>query len=106
RRDRGGDTLVDAADINRDGGAEARPDHADAVGLDVRILRQKGQRVARGLDLLKANKISARAFALAAARHVDAQSNVAELLEHLAGLEHIGRTGVAAEAVHDDKGWA
>ena len=31
RRDRRGHALVDAADIDRDGGAEARADHADAV---------------------------------------------------------------------------
>ena len=30
--------------------------------------------------------------------------DVAELLEHLAGLEHVGRTRIAAEAVHDDEG--
>jgi hypothetical protein len=92
--------------IDRDGGAEARTDHADAVGFDIRILGEKGQRVARGLDLLEANEISARAFAFAAARHVDAQGDVAEILEHLAGLEHVGRTRVAAEAMHDDEGWA
>src|SRR6476660_2465771 len=92
RCDRRGDALVDAADIDRDGSTEARSDHADAVALDVRMLGQEGQRVARGPDLLKANEIAARAFALAAARHVDPQGDVAELLEHFARLEHIGRT--------------
>ena len=104
RRDRRGDALVDAADIDRDGGAEARADHADAVALDVRILGEEGQRVARRLHLLEADQVAARAFALAAARHVEAQRDVAELLEHLAGLEHVGRTRIAAEAVHDDEG--
>ena len=104
RRDRRGDALVDAADIDRDGGAEARADHADAVALDVRILGQEGERVARRLHLLEADEIAARAFALAAARHVDPQRDVAELLEHRAGLQHVAGARIAAEAVHDDQG--
>src|SRR4029078_2199179 len=96
----------DATYIDSDGGAKAGPDHADAVALDVRILGEEGQRVARRLHLLEADQIAARAFALAAARHVDAKRDVAELLEHLAGLEHVGRSRVAAEAVHDDEGRA
>ena len=104
RRDRRGDPLVDAADIDRDGGAEARADHADAVAFDVRMLGEEGERVARRLHLLQADQIAARALALAAARHVEAQRDVAELLEHLAGLEHVARTRIAAEAVHDDEG--
>src|SRR4029079_19516145 len=106
RGDRRGDTLIDAADVDGDGGAEARADHADAVALDVRILGEEGQRVARRLHLLEADQIAARAFALAAARPVDAKRDVANLLEHLAGFEHVGRTRVAAEAVHDDEGRA
>ena len=102
RRDRGGHALVHADCIDRDRRAEARPDHADAVALDVGVLGEEAQRIARGLHLLQANEVAARALAFAAARHVEAQRDVAELLEHLAGLEHGGGTRIAAEAMHDD----
>ena len=46
------------------------------------------------------------ALALAAAAHVEAQHDIAELLEHLAGLSTFGRGLIAAKAVHDDEGRA
>src|SRR5256885_15498783 len=103
-RDRRCDTVVDAADIDRDRSAEARADHADAVARDVRMLGEERQPVARGLHLLQADQVAALAFAIAAARHVEAQRHIAELFEHLAGLEHVARARIAAEAVHDDEG--
>ena len=86
-----GNALVDAADIDRDRRAEARADHADTVVLDVGILGKEGQRVARGLHLFQADQMATLAFAVAAAGHVETQRHVAELLEHLAGLEHVVR---------------
>src|SRR5262249_25605361 len=104
RRDDGGDALVDATGIDRNRGAEARADRADAVRLDVRVLGEKRERVAGAFDLVEADQPPLRALARAAARHIEAQRGVAELLEHRAGLEHVVRVHVAAEAMQHQEG--
>src|SRR5262249_16330420 len=72
-----GDALIDAAGIDRNRAAEARSDQADAGGIDRGMLGEKGERVARVLDLLEADHAAELAFALAAAAHVETQHDVA-----------------------------
>ena len=68
RRDHRGDALVDAADIDRDRGAEARPDHA-RCGRARRAgcLARKVSASLVACDLLEADQVAALALALAAA---------------------------------------
>ncbi len=91
--------LVDAAGIDRDRAAEARPDHADAGGIDGRMAGEEAQRAAGVLDLLQADHAPELALTLAAATHVEAQHHVAELAQDLGGLHRVRRGLVAAEAV-------
>ena len=74
--------------------------------IDLRMVGEEGQRVARVLDLLQADHAAEFAFALAAAAHVETQHDVAELAEHLGRLHRIRRGLVAAEPVQHDEGGA
>jgi hypothetical protein len=104
--DDGGDALVDAAGIDRDRAAEARPDHADARAVDRGMAREKAERAAGVLDLFQADDAAGLAFALAAAAHVEAQHDVAEIAQHLGRLHRVRRGLVAAEAVQHQEGGA
>ncbi len=104
--DHGGDALVDAAGVNGNGAAEARSDQADARGVDRRVRGEEGQRAAGILDLLQADHAAVLAFAVAAAAHVEAQHDVAEIAQHLGRLHRIRRGLVAAEAVQHQEGGA
>src|SRR5262245_18394955 len=88
-RDYRGDALIDAARIDRDGAAEARADHRDALGISGRMLGEPGQRVAGVIDLLEADHAAGFALAIAAAAHAEAQDDVTELAEHLGWRQHI-----------------
>src|SRR4051812_43887896 len=96
-----GNPLIHARGIDRDRTAEARSDDGNARRVDARLPRQKGQRAAGVLDLLEADHASRLAFALAAAPHVKAERDIAELVEHLAGLAYVERALVATKAVQD-----
>ena len=101
--DDGGDARVGAAGIDADRAAEARTDHADAVGVDVAVLGEKIKRVAGVLDLLEADDAAEFTLALAAAAHVEAQRHVAELVENLGGRDAGRARAVGAEAVQHQK---
>src|SRR5262245_45408460 len=98
--------LVDPAGIDRDRATEARADDADALGIDRRMLGEEAERAARILDLLEADHSPELALALAAAAHVEAQHDIAKLIQDLGRLHRIGRGLVAAEAVQHQKGGA
>src|SRR5262245_3198197 len=98
--------LVDPAGIDRDRATEARADDADALGIDRRMLGEEAERAARVLDLLEADHSPELAFALAAAAHVEAQHDIAELIQDLGRLHRIGGGLVAAEAVQHQEGGA
>src|SRR5207244_3288311 len=63
------DPLIDPAGIDRDGAAEARADRRDAVGIDRRVLRQRGEGIARVRHLFQADHPCMFALAVAAAAH-------------------------------------
>src|SRR5208282_2439836 len=94
---------VGAAGIDADGAAEARADHRDAIGIDGGMLAEEIERTAGILDLFEADDAAELALALAAAAHVEAQRDIAELAEHF-GRRNRGRTvAVGAEAVQHQK---
>src|SRR5262245_63343965 len=103
-RDARGDPVIGARRVDSDRGPEARADHADALGIDLGPCRQEAERALRVLDLLEADHASARALALAAAAHVEAQRRVAEAGEHLRGRDAVAAVLVAAEPVVDQDG--
>ena len=105
-RDARGDPLVDPRRVDGDRGAEARADHADAIGVDLGPRRQESERAPGVLDLLEADDAAARALALTAAAHVEAERRVAEAGEHLRGGGAVAAVLVAAEAVQDQEGRA
>ena len=84
------DARIGAARIDANRAAEARTNHADAVGIDVAVLGQKIERVAGILNLFEADDAPEFTLALAAAAHVEAQRHVAELIEDL-GRRDAGR---------------
>ncbi len=100
------DALVDAAGIDGNRAAEARSDHADARGIDRGMPGEEGERAAGVLDLVEADHATEFALALAAAAHVEAQHDVAELAQHLGRLHGVRGGLVAAEAVQHQKGGA
>ena len=98
-----GNPPVDARRVDRDGGAEAVADQADARGIDLRPARQERQRVLRILDLLQTDDAPARALALAAAAKVEPQRGVAQTGQQLRHRDGDAAVLVAAEAVQDEK---
>src|SRR5262249_42343859 len=86
--------------------AEARADDADALGIDRRMLGEEAEGAARILDLLEADHSPELALALAAAAHVEAQHDIAELAQNLGRLHRIGRGLVAAETLQPQEGGA
>ena len=64
---------------------------------------EKGQRVAGVVDLFQADHAAEFAFAVAAAAHVETERDVAEVVQHLRRLQHVGGILVAAEAVQHEK---
>ena len=70
------------------------------------MLRGKIERVAEVLDLLEADHAGMLAFALAAAAHGEAHRDVAEIVEHTGGCQHVRRVLVAAEAMQHQEGGA
>ena len=74
-----GEARIGAAGIDRDRAAEARPDGADAVGIDRGMRGEKVERIAQILDLFETDDAAELALALAAAAHVEAQRHIAEL---------------------------
>ena len=101
--DHRGDARVGAAGIDRDRAAETRADDADAVGIDGRMMAEKIERVAEILDLLEADDAAELALALAAAAHVEAQRDIAELAEHPRRSQHVRALAVGAETVQHQK---
>src|SRR5262249_17257629 len=69
------------------------------------MLRQECERVARCCHLVGAEQEPLLALALAAARHVEAHADIAELLEHRGWPHHVVGGHAAAEAVQDDERW-
>ncbi len=98
-----GEAFVDAAGINRDRAAEARADDADALRIDVGMAGEKRHRARGVLDLFETDDAPELALALAAAAHVEAQRDVAEIVQHLRGLHHVARVLVAAEPVQHEE---
>src|SRR5262249_50443600 len=84
--------------------AEAAADQRDAGGVYFRMLREKRDRVLRIRDLFHTDDAALLASTLAAAPHVEAQTDVAEFGKQLAGFEDAFRIHVAAEAVQHDEG--
>ena len=80
-------------------------DRDDFIGT-ARGLGQERQRAAGILDLLEADQVAALALAVAAAAHVEAERDIAEVVEHLGGLQHVRGFVVAAEAVQHQEGGA
>src|SRR5579863_9230648 len=76
---------IGAAGIDRDRAAEARADNADAAGIDGGMTAEEIKRVAQVLDLFEADDAPKLAFALAAAAHIEAQRDIAEVAEHARG---------------------
>src|SRR5262249_50300595 len=103
-REHRGDPLVHTTAIDRDGGAEARAHNGDALAVDARMLREQCERVARRGHLVGAKQQALLAFALAAARHVEAHAYIAEALEHRGRPYHVVGGHAAAEAMQDDEG--
>ena len=99
-----GDARIGAAGIDRDRAAEARPDDADPVGIDGRMLRQDIERVAEIFHLFEADDAAELAFALTAAAHIEAHGDIAELAQDPRRLQHIIAFAVGAEAVEHDEG--
>src|SRR5262249_52016033 len=99
-----GNPLIDAACVHRDGRAEAVAGAGDAVRIDLGARHQVSQGAPGVLDLLHADNVSARAFALAATAHIEAERDVAPSGEQRrragAGLAAL----VAAEAVQHHAG--
>ena len=101
--DHRGDARVGAAGIDADGAAETGTDDGDAVGIDIGVMAEEIERIAGVLDLFETDDAAELALALAAAAHVEAQRDVAEIAEHLCGRD-AGRAGaVGAEAVQHQK---
>src|SRR5262249_51516824 len=97
------DALIDAAATDRDRGAEARAEHRDTLAVDVRMLRQQRERVARRRYLVGAEQEALLALALAAAGHVEAHADITEFFEHRGRSHHVVGGHAAAEAVQDDE---
>src|SRR6267378_416996 len=72
RGNAGGDPAVDPRRVYGDRGAEALPDHADTLRVDLGAGGEKRQRVPRVPDLFLANDAAALAFALSAAAEIEA----------------------------------
>ena len=102
-RDHTGEALVDPGGVDRDRRTEAVADHADARGIDLLARGNEGQRILGIGDLVEAAHLPALALALAAAAQIDAESAVAELLQH-ARLQFGMRLVLGAdEAVQHDE---
>src|SRR5271169_570253 len=67
------------------------------------MLRQERLRVAEILDLFEADDAAELAFALAAAAHVKAHRDIAELAQHPRRLQHIIAFTVRAETMQHDE---
>jgi len=102
-RDHAGETAVDAGGIDGDGRAEAVPEHADAIGIDLLAGLQEGQRVLRIRHLVEAAHLGPLALALAAAAEVEAQRHIAHLLQHARLDLGVGLVLRADEPVQDDE---
>ena len=83
RRDHGGDAVVDATGVDGYGGAEAVARHADALGVDLGLLGEPGDGVARVGDLIHAQDVAARAAGLSQPAEIDTQRRVAPAFQHL-----------------------
>ena len=95
---------VDRAGIHRHCRAKARANEANGVGLHTRLCSHEAHRIQGGLHLFHANQVAAWAFAVATARHVKAQGDVAHGLNFGAGAQHVLCPFVAAKAVQHHQG--
>src|SRR5579863_8507459 len=64
---------------------------------------QKLKRVAEILDLFETDNPAELAAAFAAAAHVEAERDVAELVQHFRRLDYAGGFAIAAKAVQDEE---
>src|SRR4030095_7740005 len=102
-RDARGDPRICPSRVDGDRGHEARADHADACGIDLGPRRQESERALRVLDLLEADDAAARALALPATPHVEAERRIAEAGEHLRGGDAVTTVLVTPEPVQDEE---
>src|SRR5262245_51371747 len=70
------------------------------------MLRQQRKCITGRSHLVRAEEQALLAFALAAAWHVEAHADIAELLEHGGRPHHVVGGHAAAEAVQNDEGGA
>src|SRR5262249_18382980 len=105
-RDRRGAAPAPPAGIDGHRAAEARAHERDAFGVDRWMLRQPCERVAGILDLLEADHPAELALAVTTAAHAEAQRDIAEDVEHLAGRQHVRGILVAAKAMQHQEGGA
>ena len=103
RGNAGRHTLVDARGIDCDRCSEAAPDQGHARRIDFRALRQKRERALRVGDLLQADHAALLPATIATTPHIEAQTDITEPIEQLAGLAHALRIHVAAKAVQDNE---
>src|SRR4051812_38841671 len=75
-RNHAGKTIVDSSGINGNSRAEAVPDDADLLGIDLFTASEKRQRVLGVGHLVETAHLPALAFAFAAAAEIKAQSRV------------------------------
>src|SRR5262245_22237855 len=101
RGDAGRQALLHPGSVDRDRRAEAVADHADTPYF--RSFQEKVERGARVLDLLQTDRAAARAFALAAAAHVEAQRDVAEAGEEAHHAHYVAGVLGAAETVQHEE---
>src|SRR5580704_5339101 len=103
RGNAGRHTFVAARGIDCDRGTEAAPDQGHARWIDLRALRQEGERALRVGDLLQADHAALLPTTIAATPHIEAQTDITEPIEQLARLAHALRIHVTAEAVQDNE---
>src|SRR5262249_3470310 len=99
-----GNPLIDAAGIHRYGRAEAVAGAGDAVRIHLGTRHQEGHGAPGVLDLLHADDVSARALALAATAHIEAERDVAPSGEQCRRADARLTALVAAEAVQHHAG--
>src|SRR5262249_60863222 len=88
-RNHGGEARISAAGVDGDRATEARTDCAYAVRIDRRMGSEKIERIAEILNLFEADDAAEFALALAAAAHIEAQRDIAGLVEHARRRLHV-----------------
>ena len=103
RGDAGDDALIDAGGVHRHRRAEAVTENRDAARIHLGAVGHEFEGVLGVFDLLEADHAPARAFAFAAAAHVEAQHHIAERREEACDGDRGAAVLVAAEAVQHEK---